>query len=1018
MFLLFTILKLHTSMNQIIKKEDTFHDSGSIEDSVTYVFENGILTIKGEFFIGIRVESMQPWFSYRSQIKTLIIEESITTIGEKTFYNLNELTSITLPKTVTYFEPCAFGNCSKLSSIIIPEDNEKYTVKDGVVYSKNMDIIVFVPMLRSIDYVIPKEVYRIDIYAFYFCQNKSITIPETITEISYNAFSNSYGTITIDIPNSVTVIGSNAFDEFQTLETVYIGNGVTKLHEDVFGNCQKLKTVIFKEKCQINLISTGTFYNCLSLSTIEIPDSITRISDFAFDNCKSLETIDIPSNVISIGERTFKNCSNLVSITFHDGLNSIDTEAFNLCDNLKFIDLPDTVSYLGSFAFSDTGVISVRFSRNLTYISSSIFYHCSELVSIIIPNNITKIYDSAFRHCSSLKYVFIADTVTEIESYAFDTNSRVAIIFYAGTYEPILGDSSFDSHYKIKVPIEYNSSSLDKITVNKTLKYNELTDKIVWIFDTLNCNLTILGFGEIPDYSSPSETPWISYITSIKTVYIDVGITSIGNNSFSSCINLQSLKFGNYVKRIGSFAFHNCANLRGLLELPKTVTSIEDSAFAGTNLENITFYGENEPNCHNAFNLIGSKPSSSLIATVIDNYTGTSLCGIQLNKGNDDVSNSEESILPTPTVIPTPAPIPEIIFELENLPENANEAVFNEKLKETFNLYSDLKDMNLIAIVKLAKIEFNSQLNKNQFIKPVSKSTIHFNGGNLNLILPDFDASTEIFLNEEERTNLLIKGKGDVTLIVPQDTKKKIHINNTMMINGEINIKVSNQIESFEVDSINFDSNSVISVKKINEDQQKLDLKVHNITANYYSNGILTDFTILDSITIYQTALLNFQNVDCETAKIELKMRTFSKVQTGPFLKGVFKNPPSLINVSKNLSFNGSPEKNEEYVIVSGLFDENKCIEWLDKVELGDYGFNSKNCVDNSDLLANQENQRIVIKSVQDQPKDKNKLTKTQIIGIAVGCAAGVIVIVVIIVVVVICVKKKSKVNASSGNEP
>lgn len=92
-----------------------------------------------------------------------------------------------------------------------------------------------------------------------------------------------------------------------------------------------------------------------------------------------------------------------------------------------------------------------------------------------------------------------------------------------------------------------------------------------------------------------------------------------------------------------------------------------------------------------------------------------------------------------------------------------------------------------------------------------------------------------------------------------------------MLINGEINMKVSDQVESFEVD---FDSNSAISVKKMNEDQNKIDLTVQYITVNNYSNGILIDFTILDSITICHTALLNFQNVDCETAKIELKMKT------------------------------------------------------------------------------------------------------------------------------------------------
>lgn len=262
-------------------------------------------------------------------LKNITIPESVTTLQGDVFYDCTGLTSITIPKNVETIYGGVFFGCTNLTSIDVDSNNPFYVSVDGILYSKDMTVLVNYPNgLTAESFTIPSTVKKISANSFGKTTNlKSVTIPSSVTMIGSSAFQQC-GLTSVVIPNTVTKLESKAFQENSSLTNATIGSGLSSL-PDAFMGCTKLKNVSIISG--IKDIGEYAFLGCSGLTSINIPSSVTTIGMGAFSNCKGLTGIALPYSITSVKQSAFKGCSNLHNVWFYSNAPTIGGDIFANC---------------------------------------------------------------------------------------------------------------------------------------------------------------------------------------------------------------------------------------------------------------------------------------------------------------------------------------------------------------------------------------------------------------------------------------------------------------------------------------------------------------------------------------------------------------------------------------------------------------------------------------------------------------------------------------------------------------
>lgn len=186
---------------------------------------------------------------------------------------------------------------------------------------------------------------------------------------------------------------------------------VTGLGDYAFYNCRSLTSIIIPNS--ITEIGYYAFGDCRSLTSIEIPNSVTKIGQYAFEYCMSLTSIEIPNSVTEIGHRAFVDCRSLTSIVIPNSVTKIEDLAFGWCRSLTSIEIPNSVTEIGADAFqSCTSLTSIEIPNSITKIEDCTFYNCCRVPSIDIPESVDSIGYRVFGYWSSLESLTIPATVT------------------------------------------------------------------------------------------------------------------------------------------------------------------------------------------------------------------------------------------------------------------------------------------------------------------------------------------------------------------------------------------------------------------------------------------------------------------------------------------------------------------------------------------------------------------------------------------------------------------------------
>ena len=349
---LFTLfLALLTSVSAI------YAQSGTCGDNLTWTLSNGTLTISGTGAMADYSSYTDvPWYYDRSSIQSIVISDSVTSIGISAFRNCSSLTSVTIPNRVTSIGRSAFNGCSSLTSVTI-----------GV------------------------SVTSIGDFAFFGCSSlTSVTInSDAIVTSSYN-LSDIFGSQVTKyiIGDNVKGIGNYAFSYCSSLTSITIPNSVTSIGSSAFYNCSSLTSVTIPNS--VTSIGYEAFRDCSSLTSITIPNGVTSIGSYAFCECSSLTSVTIPNSVTSIGHAAFGACSSLTSVINYatQPQQVIDGRAFssvNLSPCQLYVPSTSVGLYQTAYEWKDFGNIQPIRAEDTTDVSETIITPSENEVEITWP---------------------------------------------------------------------------------------------------------------------------------------------------------------------------------------------------------------------------------------------------------------------------------------------------------------------------------------------------------------------------------------------------------------------------------------------------------------------------------------------------------------------------------------------------------------------------------------------------------------------------------------------------------
>ena len=185
------------------------------------------------------------------------------------------------------------------------------------------------------------------------------------------------------------------------------------------------------------------FYCCESLTSINLPSTMTSIGTHAFST-NLLTSITIPESVTSIGNSVFSGCYNLTSISIPEGVTSIGDYMFNGCTSLTSINIPKGVTSIGRGSFVGcTSLTSFNIPEGVTSIGERAFEGCTSLTSINIPKGVTSIGENAFNYCTSLTSINLPSTLISIDNLVFKECTSLTSIYSYNTVAPTIGTDVF-----------------------------------------------------------------------------------------------------------------------------------------------------------------------------------------------------------------------------------------------------------------------------------------------------------------------------------------------------------------------------------------------------------------------------------------------------------------------------------------------------------------------------------------------------------------------------------------------
>jgi hypothetical protein len=513
----------------------------------------------------------------------------ITTIKKDAFADCSKITSIRIPKTITYIGSDAFSGCAQLREIFISNKDTYITksafascpIKSAQVPSAHIEILPTAELeeIYLLDGTVEDSAFSgfyslrtvaivgdvsFEENALYGCSAITFKLPpEKIKSFSQKEKVYSLIVAPSLVENPSMVISIKAFDGYTTLgnvtfepcEVPYIFN------EGAFENC--IATSFTIDASLLGSIPTttetltitsgdvkylGTTRN-LNLKMLIIRPEVTSIEDSAFRECTSLTSVSVLAKVDKIKSYTFYKCSNLTSIELSSTIKTLGQNSFAYCSSLGQIDLGSSIATIEKNAFKDCKALaSVRVKSNVKSIGESAFENCTALTTLNIGSGLNSLDLSAFMGCTSIKFITIdeANTAYAFENGALLTANKKTLIKFVNAEATEY--TVPDTVEVINAQAFYGNLLLESIIISNSVK-------TIGAEAFLNCQ-------------------------ALKSITLGTGIETIEKSTFKNCEALESITLSSSIKVIGKDAFYGCSALASVT-LNDTLTEIGATAFYG-----------------------------------------------------------------------------------------------------------------------------------------------------------------------------------------------------------------------------------------------------------------------------------------------------------------------------------------------------------------------------------------------------------------------------------------------------
>lgn len=451
--------------------------------------------------------------------------------------------------------------------------------------------------------------------AFEHCRYiTQVSFPENLKLIGQFAFDECKKLTTLLLPDSLTTIGAGAFSGCEGLTQVCLPKKLESIEDIAFSWCRNLTQISFPDG--MTRIGRQAFWWCDALLQLSLPNSITSIEENAFGGCSSLIRVSLPEKLTRIEGETFQGCRSLKQISLPNGITSIGFSAFKNCESLTQISLPDELTSIEKSAFSGSGLMNVKFGKNIESIGNYCFSHLSQ---VELGDKISYLGDYALG--GDIRVISIASKTPpalESKNMGYDSETAYNILVLTPTHTDFVyketsdwedfnivdeGKNSATVHmsgeYSLAEEIRMQTSLMPAAVTNLTIT-GPLSD-IDWLViqrNLLSCydlNLSSVTNTVIPakafegnkhilSLKLPSKLTAIEEATfqdcsNLASIAIPESVTTIGKNAFSFCSHLELTSLPNQLEKIGDNAFTNCSGIQ-LTELP-ALSELGNEAFKG-----------------------------------------------------------------------------------------------------------------------------------------------------------------------------------------------------------------------------------------------------------------------------------------------------------------------------------------------------------------------------------------------------------------------------------------------------